>query len=80
MTDPPRQLSSAELHAWQQGIDEANKNNILCHCRQCDREWVASTNESCSCGAIVWSILPAGSFPMIKPIEQARQLSLSAPL
>jgi hypothetical protein len=51
MTDPPRQVSPAELHAWQQGIDEANKNNILCHCRQCDREWVASTNESCACGS-----------------------------
>ena len=51
MSEIPPQLSPAELLAWQQGIAEANRHNVLCHCRQCDREWVASTEETCICGS-----------------------------
>lgn len=51
MSDIPRQFTPAELHEWQQRLEEANRNNILCHCRKCDYEWVASTPEACVCGS-----------------------------
>ena len=51
MSDPPPQLTPAELQAWQLGIQEANRHNVFCHCRQCDREWVASDYAACVCGS-----------------------------
>ncbi|MEM9907560.1 MAG: hypothetical protein AAF921_21320, partial [Cyanobacteria bacterium P01_D01_bin.44] len=48
----PRQLTKTELQQWQFAIAQANYNNILCHCKQCDLEWVASTEETpCQCGS-----------------------------
>ena len=38
--------------AWQQKIEWANRHNIFCHCRQCDREWVTSSRtDPCTCGS-----------------------------
>jgi hypothetical protein len=51
MSDPSSQLTPAELQAWQLGIQEANRHNIFCHCRECDREWVASDYAACECGS-----------------------------
>lgn len=45
MSDIPRQFTDKELRQWQSGLAEASRNNILCHCKDCDWEWVASTEE-----------------------------------
>jgi len=63
MTDPPAQFSPDELREWQRGIAEANKNNILCHCRTCDREWIASTEEHCICGSTSVEHISCWQFP-----------------
>lgn len=40
------------LQDWQQKIQQANRHNILCHCRQCHYEWVDSSFEAvCRCGS-----------------------------
>lgn len=44
-------LSSEELADWQFRLRQANDNNIFCHCRRCDREWVASEPGVCVCGS-----------------------------
>jgi hypothetical protein len=63
MSDIPRQFAPAELHEWQQGIEEANRNNILCHCRQCAREWVSSRPETCQCGSKSVEHIACWQFP-----------------
>ncbi|MBE9225092.1 hypothetical protein IQ264_06530 [Phormidium sp. LEGE 05292] len=45
------QLTPDELQEWQMKITIANLHNILCHCRNCNQEWVASSYENCSCGS-----------------------------
>jgi hypothetical protein len=50
MSDSP-QLTPTELHEWKQSLEEANRYNIFCHCRECKREWVASKPEACICGS-----------------------------
>lgn len=47
----PIPLDPNELREWQLRIKAADRHNILCHCRSCDREWVASSRVSCSCGS-----------------------------
>ncbi|WP_225852732.1 hypothetical protein, partial [Haemophilus parainfluenzae] len=37
-----RYFSAEEWAQWQFGLQQANHNNVLCHCRQCDRQWIAS--------------------------------------
>lgn len=44
-------FSPEELRDWQFRLRQANDNNILCHCRQCDREWIASEPVACECGS-----------------------------
>lgn len=51
MSDIPSQFTPEELEQWQQTLAEANRHNIFHHCQQCDREWVASTEEPCRCGS-----------------------------
>ena len=51
MSDSNPQLTPNELEEWQTKIEIANLHNIFCHCRHCDKEWVASTYEICSCGS-----------------------------
>jgi len=31
-----------QLQQWHQGIKDANRNNIFCHCRACGYEWMDS--------------------------------------
>lgn len=63
MSDSQPQLTSQELHVWQAAIDEANRYNIFCHCRQCDREWVASNVEVCQCGSSNVEHIACWQFP-----------------
>ncbi len=51
MVELPRYFTPAELQEWQRRLAEASRNNVLCHCRECDREWVASQPEPCVCGS-----------------------------
>lgn len=49
---PKFSLEPDELRQWHANIESANRHNILCHCRQCDRQWVASDDkEPCTCGS-----------------------------
>ncbi|OUC16025.1 MAG: hypothetical protein B0A82_03975 [Alkalinema sp. CACIAM 70d] len=53
-----------DLEQWRKTLAVANYNNILCHCRECDREWVASTTEeTCECGSQRIQYLPCWQFP-----------------
>lgn len=46
-------LEASKLREWQAKIDEANRQNVFCHCRHCGYEWVDSfENVPCiSCGS-----------------------------
>ncbi|MBK4731217.1 hypothetical protein JJD41_15295 [Oxynema sp. CENA135] len=46
MSEIPKMFDSEGLKEWQQGIEQANRNNIFCHCRRCDAEWVDSSEEA----------------------------------
>jgi len=58
-----QQLSPQEWYEWQLRIQAANQNNLLHHCRKCDREWVASVEEFCSCGSKSVERLACWQFP-----------------
>jgi hypothetical protein len=51
MSDIPSHFTPDELQQWQAGIEEANQYNVFCHCRHCDREWIASSEVACECGS-----------------------------
>lgn len=62
--DPPSHFSPEELERWQFGLAQANLNNVLCHCRQCDREWMASVEgEPCLCGSRRVESIACWQFP-----------------
>jgi hypothetical protein len=63
MADIPQQLTPQEWQEWQLIIEAANLHNILHHCRTCDREWVASTEESCPCGSTKIERIACWQFP-----------------
>lgn len=63
MPEIPRQLKPDELHQWQLAIAEADRHNILCHCRDCDYEWVASKPEPCRCGSKQVEHIACWQFP-----------------
>jgi hypothetical protein len=44
-------FSPQELAAWQASLEEANRHNVLCHCRDCDAEWITSKRDHCTCGS-----------------------------
>ncbi len=52
-----------ELQLWRSKITTANRNNIFCHCRRCDREWVASDREPCTCGSQDVETIACWQFP-----------------
>lgn len=59
-------LTSAELAAIQEyrrAIVAANRNNVWCHCRHCDREWIASTRQRCACGSTDIEYVLCWQFP-----------------
>lgn len=63
MSELHPQLDRAELQAWQLRIEAANMYNILCHCRKCDREWVASSEIPCDCGSTSVEYIACWQFP-----------------
>ncbi|MGF1600981.1 MAG: hypothetical protein ACFCU8_02995 [Thermosynechococcaceae cyanobacterium] len=56
-------FSHQELQNWQQGLAEANRHNVFCHCRRCDREWVASAPVPCECGSADVESIACWQFP-----------------
>jgi hypothetical protein len=56
-------LTAQELQDWQLRIEAANLYNILCHCRVCDREWVASARVACECGSRAVEHIACWQFP-----------------
>lgn len=56
-------LTREELLTWQHRIEEANRYNIFCHCRTCNREWVASRLEACICGSRSIEHIACWQFP-----------------
>ena len=64
MREPASQFTSEELRQWQFGLRQADDNNVFCHCRRCDREWVASTHEvRCECGSQDVETISCWQFP-----------------
>jgi Zn finger protein HypA/HybF involved in hydrogenase expression len=43
MSDNFLSANSDLVQQWHQGIKDANRNNIFCHCRACGYEWIDST-------------------------------------
>lgn len=56
-------FSPEELARWRFGLLQANHNNVLCHCRRCDRQWIASAPEPCPCGSTNIEAIPCWQFP-----------------
>ncbi|MDX2100178.1 MAG: hypothetical protein SFW36_20570 [Leptolyngbyaceae cyanobacterium bins.59] len=61
--DPESYLTPSELAQWHLSLEEANRHNVLCHCRKCDREWVASDRENCQCGSSEVESILCWQFP-----------------
>jgi hypothetical protein len=53
-----------EIYSWQEKIEEADRNNILCHCRHCDTEWIDSSwHTICRCGSADIERISCWQFP-----------------
>jgi hypothetical protein len=52
-----------EVVFGRQVIADLNRYNIFCHCRRCDREWVASVPERCVCGSQDVQYIACWQFP-----------------
>ena len=63
MADPPSYFTPEELEQWRFGLSQANLNNVLCHCRDCDATWVASGAEPCNCGSRRVEAIACWQFP-----------------
>ena len=46
MSENNQQQDISLLQAWQKKIQDANVNNIFCHCHSCKHEWVDSSWET----------------------------------
>jgi hypothetical protein len=58
------QMNPDELAEWQRCLAQANHNNVFCHCRQCEAEWVASGKETCHhCGSSNVEAIACWQFP-----------------
>ncbi len=63
MSEIPPPFTPLELQDWQQSLEEANRHNVFCHCRKCEREWVASQPEACVCGSKSVESIACWQFP-----------------
>lgn len=65
MLESSSEHNASLLREWQQKIDVANRNNIFCHCRCCDAEWVDSSFDAvCSnCGSSDVEHISCWQFP-----------------
>ncbi|KOR34161.1 MULTISPECIES: hypothetical protein [Planktothricoides] len=39
-------FTTEELEQWRKNLAVANRNNIFCHCRNCEAEWVDSSEDN----------------------------------
>jgi len=64
MSEIPSHFTSEELRRWRFGLQQADDNNVLCHCRECDREWVESSHQvRCTCGSRNVESISCWQFP-----------------
>ncbi len=63
MADLPKQLTPEEVALGRRVVAELNQHNVFCHCRQCDREWVASKPTPCVCGSSRVEAIACWQFP-----------------
>lgn len=56
---------TALIHEWQGKITEANRHNILCHCRHCNYKWIDSHFDAtcCQCGGSDVERIACWQFP-----------------
>ncbi|AFY54885.1 hypothetical protein Riv7116_2369 [Rivularia sp. PCC 7116] len=57
--------NSSTIYQWQQKIKIANHNNIFCHCRDCNYEWVDSVFDAIchECGSANVEAISCWQFP-----------------
>lgn len=53
----------SDLEEWQSRLQEANRHNVFCHCKQCGAEWIASDPEPCGCGSYQVEHILCWQFP-----------------
>ena len=46
MAEVKSNKNNSIIAQWQEKIKIANRNNIFCHCRNCNNEWVDSSFEA----------------------------------
>jgi hypothetical protein len=63
MSEIPQRLTPEELALGRQVVADLNRHNVFCHCRVCDREWVASQPEPCRCGSKQVEAIACWQFP-----------------
>jgi hypothetical protein len=64
MSEALSEQDISELRQWRLNIEEANRNNIFCHCRTCGAEWVDSSFDAvCSCGSSEVEHISCWQFP-----------------
>lgn len=61
--EPPSHFTPEEMAEWRRRLAEASRNNVFCHCKTCDREWVASQVEPCVCGSKAVEHILCWQFP-----------------
>ncbi|MEM0981846.1 MAG: hypothetical protein AAGH78_16440, partial [Cyanobacteria bacterium P01_H01_bin.58] len=60
----PSYFSPDELNQWRFGLQQADDNNVFCHCQMCDREWIASSHDAtCTCGSTKVERISCWQFP-----------------
>ena len=65
MTQFDSDKNDSVISKWQEKIKIANRNNIFCHCRNCNNEWVDSSfDATCShCGSLNIERISCWQFP-----------------
>ena len=65
MSDPNFTNPETSPEQWQFNLRQANDNNIFCHCRQCNYEWVDSSDEAACrvCGSTNVEHIACWQFP-----------------
>ncbi len=65
MSDYKSEQNNSIIFQWQEKIKVANRNNIFCHCRSCNNEWVDSSFEAIciNCGSVNVERISCWQFP-----------------
>jgi putative hemolysin len=65
MSDDFLERSQPVIREWREKIQVANRNNVFCHCRQCQEEWVDSSFEAAcrACGSADVERISCWQFP-----------------